>query len=134
MPWDGSAHAGFAATSATPWLPVGANQARNVAAQSADPASMLSLTRALLRLRRARPALHAGAYRPLDAAPEGVFSFVRAQGDDEVAVAANFGAAPARVDLGRATRALLSTHGEAACSGTTLLLRPHEAVVVTPGP
>jgi alpha-glucosidase len=131
MPWDGSSNAGFTAPGGTPWLPLGANRARNVGAQSADPASMLSLTRALLRLRRSRPALHAGSYRPLDAAPEGVFAFARADGGDEVVIAVNFQPVPARVHLGRASRALLSTHGDAALAAGALLLRPHEAVVVT---
>ena len=48
---------------------------------------MLSLTRRLLAVRRASPALSVGSYRPLDAAPEGCFLFVR---DERVLVALNF--------------------------------------------
>jgi alpha-glucosidase len=51
MPWDDSKHAGF--TDAKPWLPIGeANARRNVAAQEADPASLLALYRRGLQVRR----------------------------------------------------------------------------------
>src|SRR5688572_23937633 len=64
IPWDSSAHAGFSA--AEPWLPLNPDwPVRNVAAQEADPGSMLQLTRALLRLRRAEAALSVGTYRPV---------------------------------------------------------------------
>jgi alpha-glucosidase len=64
MRWDGSAKAGF--TSGDPWLPVGVEVERvNVAAERDDPASMLSLHRRLLALRRAEPALHAGGFELL---------------------------------------------------------------------
>ena len=60
MPWDGAPHAGF--TTGTPWLPLGDDHAAlNAAAQAHDPASMLSLYRALLALRRREAALSLGA-------------------------------------------------------------------------
>lgn len=63
MQWDSSPNAGFAPASATTWLPVAENyKTRNVAAQSADPVSMLSFYRALAGLRSIEPALNAGAY------------------------------------------------------------------------
>src|SRR5215212_11925476 len=56
MPWDERAQGGF--TTGEPWLPLGADvETVNVAAQATDPRSILSLTRALLALRRAEPAL-----------------------------------------------------------------------------
>ena len=59
MPWDGSPHAGF--STAEPWLPLpGDWPTRNVAGEGDDPASMLSLHRRLLALRRAHPALAVG--------------------------------------------------------------------------
>ena len=61
MPWDSSRHAGF--TTGVPWLPLNPDFAsRNVAAQVADPGSMLALYRSLIALRREQPALHAGRY------------------------------------------------------------------------
>ena len=47
MQWDASPNAGFAAAGVRTWLPVAADYVtRNVAAQSADPASFLSFYRA----------------------------------------------------------------------------------------
>ena len=50
MQWDGSADGGF--TTGTPWLGLVDPAARNVAAQSADPASLLSYWKQLIALRR----------------------------------------------------------------------------------
>jgi alpha-glucosidase len=59
MLWDHSENAGF--TTGTPWLPITEDySSKSVEAQLRDPHSMLSLTRALLHLRRATPALHRG--------------------------------------------------------------------------
>ncbi len=68
MPWEGGPGAGF--TTGRPWLPLGDdNQARHVAAQRDDPASMLTLHRRLLRLRRsARPCMPAPTTRSRPAA------------------------------------------------------------------
>jgi alpha-glucosidase len=64
MQWDRSKHAGF--TTGEPWLPVADNYRDvNVEAQKDDPESMLSLTRAILELRRKEPALHVGEHRML---------------------------------------------------------------------
>ena len=61
MPWDDGSNAGF--STGEPWLPLNPDWAtRNVAAQSRDPRSMLALYRALLRLRRAHPALAVGSW------------------------------------------------------------------------
>ena len=69
MPWRAQApHGGF--TTGTPWLPMGAaNLARAVNRQAADPASLLSLTRHALALRRSYPALRLGAFELLVADP-----------------------------------------------------------------
>jgi alpha-glucosidase len=53
MQWDASPSGGFTGQDVTPWLPLGDTAACNVADQRDDPASVLSLCRALLRLRRA---------------------------------------------------------------------------------
>jgi len=106
MQWDGSPNAGFAAAGVTPWLPAAGDYAeRNVARQEADSASMLSLYRALARLRRAEPALHAGEYRSADAGVEDVFAYLRtAPGADRFLVVLNFGAGSHTLDLGRVAR------------------------------
>ncbi len=61
MPWTNTApQAGF--STGEPWLPVDPAHLRlAVAAQAADPASILTFTRSLLALRRAHPALRIGS-------------------------------------------------------------------------
>jgi alpha-glucosidase len=106
MQWDGSPNAGFAAAGIAPWLPVAGDYAeRNVARQEGDPGSTLSLYRALARLRRAEPALHAGEYRSLDVGTEDVFVYLRAApGADRFLVVLNLGAGSHTLDLGRVAR------------------------------
>src|SRR5690606_6360791 len=60
MPWTAEAmHAGF--SNVDPWLPLGADHAAlAVDRQEADPTSMLALTRRLVALRAAHPALRCG--------------------------------------------------------------------------
>ena len=60
MPWESEGEGGFGAS--TPWLPLGEeNLARSVALQSADPASLLALTREVIAMRNASPALRHGS-------------------------------------------------------------------------
>jgi oligo-1,6-glucosidase/alpha-glucosidase len=87
MPWDDSAFAGF--STVEPWLPLNPDwPTRNVAAQQADPRSMLALYRRLLSLRRALPALSVGDFRLLDAA-DGVLAYERRHGGTALRVALN---------------------------------------------
>jgi glycosidase len=138
MPWDAGPNAGFCPPEARPWLPLNADHASvNVAAQQADPASMLSFTRALLALRRATPALSVGSYRPLTVpgTPEDCLVFARAHAGDEVLVALNFGAAACTLDPdGRADgEVLLGTHPARAgerLRSSGLALAPHEGCIV----
>lgn len=81
MPWrSDAAHAGF--STAEPWLPVDPRHPPlAVDRQEADPGSLLHLTRRLIALRQAEPALRRGALRFLDA-PDSILAFERALGDD----------------------------------------------------
>ncbi|HEY0777142.1 MAG TPA: alpha-amylase family glycosyl hydrolase, partial [Gemmatirosa sp.] len=64
MQWTAGPGAGF--TTARPWLPIAADaDSANVARERGDSASMLTLYRDLLALRRAEPALHAGDFHLL---------------------------------------------------------------------
>ena len=92
MPWDGGTHSGF--STGTPWLPVDAGHAaRSVAAQEADPGSVLAAARAFLRWRHRTPPLVLGSIRFLDA-PEPVLAFVREHAGAAVLVAFNLSADP----------------------------------------
>ncbi len=94
MQWDDSPHAGFCDPDVEPWLPLAPDyRTRNVKVQSQDPASMLSLFRALARLRQAEPALHGGRYQAVEAQehPEQVLAYLREAGAQRFLVVLNFG-------------------------------------------
>ena len=89
MPWDNSINAGF--TTGEPWLPLNVDwRERNVAADECDPASMLALYRALLRMRRIYPALAVGAVGLIEAEGD-VLAYERSLGGERLLVALNLG-------------------------------------------
>jgi alpha-glucosidase len=112
MQWDASPNAGFCPPDVTPWLPVAADYRQiNVAVERSDPHSLLSLTHALLQLRRATPALSLGSYRPITGAPDECFLYLRQHGPHRYLIALNFSAEEQRISLPIAGRGqlLLST-------------------------
>jgi alpha-glucosidase len=80
-----------------PWLPVANDFAHeNVVNLDADAQSILSLYKALIKIRRATPALLSGSYRPIMA--EGDLLLYRRQSEGEaVVIALNLGAEPVSV-------------------------------------
>jgi alpha-glucosidase len=123
MRWFPCEGAGF--TRGRPWLRIGDDVATcNVATQSADPQSMLSLYKALLRLRRETPALHRGNIHVLEAS-EAVLVYSRECERRRLVVALNFTEAPAPLPMTEPPGAvILSTHGDNMAHGP---LRPSEA-------
>ena len=109
MQWDDHPNAGF--TNGAPWLPVADDYpARNVAAQRRDPASMLSLYRRLIALRKAKPALAVGTYAPVPAEGD-VLAYKREHDGRRLLVALNLGSEPETLDVSdRLGYALLRTH------------------------
>ena len=93
MPWTDARGGGFTEPDTDPWLPLGATD-RNVAQQRDDPASMLTLTRDLIALRKQVPDLALGAYAAL-AAPEGVWAWRRGESH---AVVVNYSDSDAALD------------------------------------
>ena len=89
MPWRNRPLGDF--TTGTPWLPLSpANLARAVEEQTGDQASLLSLTRSLLRLRSAHPALRLGALT--DCVVEGqMLEFARSSGEERITCRFNLG-------------------------------------------
>jgi alpha-glucosidase len=68
MQWSADTYAGF--STVEPWLPVGADRdGANVASQSRDAGSLLTLYRRLLELRVAEPVLEDGQQESLMAGP-----------------------------------------------------------------
>ena len=92
MAWDDNPNGGF--TAGTPWLPLHADAAtRNVAAMRAGPASILTLTRDLLALRRAHPALAVGGIEEVFG-DDAALHFRRTHKRGDVVVALNLGGSP----------------------------------------
>ncbi|MCL1633038.1 alpha-glucosidase family protein [Luteimonas sp. SX5] len=110
MPWTGDADAGFG--SEAPWLPIPAeHRARNVAAQDANPASVLNAARAFLRWRKTLPALLHGDIRFLDA-PEPILAFTRHLDGATLLVVFNLSSAAVRWPLPAGAKPLpLASHG-----------------------
>ena len=83
MPWDGTPNGGFSAEDVEPWLPLApGHDRRNVAVQHEDSASLLTMTRRLIQLRREHPALAEGVHRTIDGTPSGTFCFLRSPDGD----------------------------------------------------
>ena len=88
MAWSASPNAGFSSAAKT-WLPLHEDwSTRNVAVEDADLRSMLSLHRALLKLRRGSAALTIGSLTLVDA-PDGVLAYERRHEDERLLVALN---------------------------------------------
>ncbi len=129
MSWTDEPGGGF--TTGRPWLPLGEPNSRaNVAAQAADPGSMLALYRALLRLRRAEPALAVGSLAQVNATDR-VLAYERRDGARRLVVALNMGGEPAELRAS-AGAVLLSTFLDRAGEriGGRVSLRPNEGCIV----
>ena len=129
MQWDAGPNAGFSAAKAT-WLPIASGYAaRSVAAESKDPDSLLSLYKALIRLRKENPALRTGGFELINDDDANVLSYLRGS----VLVALNFSAVPQKKTYdkyGQAT-ALVSSFAKAGQSVDLggLVLPPYGAFV-----
>jgi alpha-glucosidase len=97
MQWDASPGGGF--SGGVPWLPLVDPATRNVADQSRDPASILSLYRRLLALRRASPALRLGALTLVAGLPADLLAWTRTEAGELVLMVANLGDNERAVDM-----------------------------------
>ena len=138
MPWAAGPGAGF--TSGRPWLRFGPDSdTRNVAAQAADPSSVLSLYRRLIALRATSQALQAGTLRLDPDATDDLVAYTREADGQVVVVVFNLGRSRASWRLPDASpdgawRPIIGTSpdptpGEAIAGGVALDLAPDEARV-----
>ena len=106
MQWSAEPGGGF--TTGEPWQPFQDDLAEvNVAAQDADPDSLLNHYRRLVHLHVAHPALAHGAFVPLEATERAVAAYLRQTDDEAILVVINFGREPlANVALSAAATAL----------------------------
>jgi glycosidase len=93
MQWTGEASAGF--TTGTAWRAPGSDfETKNVATQSADPNSLLSFYRELIRIRNNHVALRVGDLQLIDAGNRSVFASLRDSREETVLVLINMSASP----------------------------------------
>jgi alpha-glucosidase len=135
MQWDASPNAGFCPPNVEPWLPVAPDyQQVNVAVEREDPSSMLTLTRALLALRRSRPALHQGSFHALEGGSEDCFIYLRQFEHERLVVGLNFSEEPQIVRIPKLGEGqiLLSTSPDRAglINLADLQLRGHEGCLI----
>ncbi len=135
MQWNSGPNAGFCPPNVRPWLPLADDyQTYNVASEQNDPRSFLSLTRALLVLRRALPALTVGSYRSLDQDNVACFAYLREHEGQRYLVVLNTSAQEQLVslpELGHG-RVALSTHmdREGTVDLSSLQLRENEGYLI----
>jgi alpha-glucosidase len=97
MQWDSGPNARF--TTGKPWLPVAADYQRvNVATESEDPQSVLSLYRRLIRLRQSEPALMVGSYEAVPAEGD-IVAYIRTDGEKRFLIILNLGPEKVSFDL-----------------------------------
>ena len=129
--WTSGANAGF--TSARPWLPIDPDyRSRNVESLRGDPASILTLYRALIALRRQHSALTIGDFR-LVSSDHDVLAFERPHAGDTMTVVLNFAHEEREVSRllqESGAHIVLSTHLDRAGSAARLRLRPDEGVIL----
>ena len=90
MQWSAEPHAGF--SSAAPWEPLNTGwEELNVAAQDADPGSLLNWYRGLVNLRNQYPALQKGDYIPFTSSCRRLYTVARVEGDEVLLTVANLG-------------------------------------------
>jgi alpha-glucosidase len=135
MPWTGEAGHGF--TTGRAWLRFGDDaDTRNVAAQEADPGSVLATYRRLIDLRRRSEALRSGVLRVVESGTSNVLAWTREVSGERILVVVNFADAPRETRVangsGATYRALAGSHLDPASPAPNgeLSLRPLEAVVL----
>ena len=129
MQWDESANAGF--STAAPWLPVPPTyKTHNVADESKDPNSVLSLYKNVLKLRHTSKALLDGSYQALNESDPDVLSYLRTYNDDVVLVALNMSGSPKKVNFelkhnGFSLAKTLVATGKSSAKGDDVSLEPY---------
>lgn len=135
MQWSSAANAGF--SMAKPWLRVHPDHcSRNVAAQQADPNSLLNFTRHLIGLRRTHPALRRGTFMCIFRTDTGVLAYQRELEGQRILVYLNFTNRLVQTSLPEAAipelEILLDTAGrtEFILSRLNFNLYPHEVLLL----
>jgi alpha-glucosidase len=103
MQWNADTNAGFSKT--MPWLPVPASyKTHNVATESKDPNSTLSMYKKVLALRHTNDALLEGTYTALNEDDANVMSYLRSYKGKAVLVALNMSDSPKKASFNLADK------------------------------
>jgi oligo-1,6-glucosidase len=125
--WSSQRSAGF--TTGEPWIGTAKDYAAwNVAAQEAEPGSVLAYWRQLSQLRRDCPALRRGEQIWLETGDERILAFERRMGDECLRIVLNWSDRAAEFDLGparRSTDQLLSNGARQVSGESQLRLEPY---------
>jgi alpha-glucosidase len=140
MQWNTAPNAGFSTTN--PWLPVPPSyKTHNVASESDDPNSVLSLYRKVLALRHTNEALLEGSYTALNEDDPNVLSYLRRYKGKAVLVALNMSANPqkttfdlSRQGLGRVSLKTLIASPESSARGSKVSLEPFGLLIASVEP
>jgi alpha-glucosidase len=120
MQWNTGANAGF--STKDPWLPVPPSyKTHNVATESKDPHSVLSMYKKVLALRHTNEALLEGSYTALNEDDANVMSYLRSYKGKAVLVALNMSASPQKATFN------LADKGFSAASLKTLVATPQSS-------
>jgi alpha-glucosidase len=121
MQWTTDSNAGF--SDVRPWLPVPESyKSHNVAAESKDPNSVLSMYKNVLALRHSKDALLEGTYAALNEADVNVMSYLRSYKGKAVLVALNMSASPQNATFNLAEKGFPSANFK------TLLATPQSSM------
>lgn len=130
MQWDDSKNAGF--TAGTPWMAVNPNYTEiNAAAQTADPDSVFSFYKELIRLRKEMDVIVYGSYELLDPENPDIYAYTRKLGEEALLVICNFTDKELSIELPEAFSGacrLTGNYKELEKGGK--MLRPYEAYVL----
>jgi alpha-glucosidase len=138
MQWDAGLNAGF--TTGTPWLKVPPSGARkNVAAEIADPLSLLNFYKQAIALRHHSPALLDGDYQSVGNDPH-IFAYLRRGPRQTMLIALNMSLEARKLQLDQSTLGGAGAHlrmvlsnwrvGAQAVDAHPLYLAPLEAAVM----
>src|SRR4051812_36417774 len=129
IPWDTTENRGF--TTGKPWLPMTGIKTRSVAELQQEERSILHLYKALIKLRKATPALHSGDYAPLRSRND-ILCYERFSDQEKFTIALNLTHDARRLEGVGDGNIVLSTwldrSGEALTGNE--LLRPDEGIIV----
>lgn len=133
MQWSADDGAGF--TSGTPWIEINPNHTEvNVEADRADPAGVFAYYRKLIGLRKSKPLVVHGRYKPFAVEDPSVFAFSRERYGEKLSVVANFTGEQVSFDvpdgLAVSGNCLISNYAARNTLSGTLILDPYEVLVV----